>query len=60
MTETPLSKELRDFACLISIGKEFYSFGASEEKAPSPIDLKQVEGTVTRPVSHERHSRISV
>ncbi len=30
---------------LISIGKEFHSFGANEEKALSPIDLKRVKGT---------------
>ncbi len=42
-------------ACLISIGKEFHSFGANEEKALSPIDLKRVKGTVRRPVSDEGH-----
>lgn len=39
---------LRDLACLISIGKEFHSLGASEEKALSPISLKQVGRTVKR------------
>lgn len=39
----------RDFACVISIGKEFHSFGASEEKTQSPVDHKQVGRTVKRP-----------
>ncbi len=53
-------KVLIVLACLISIGKEFHSFGANEEKALSPIDLKRVKGTVRRPVSDERRSRVGV
>ncbi len=49
---------LRVLACLISIGKEFHSFGANEEKALSPINLKRVKGTVRRPVSDKRRSRV--
>lgn len=36
--------------CLPSIGKEFH-IGAIEEKALSPINRKQVKGTVKRLVS---------
>ncbi len=49
---------LRVLACLISIGKEFHSFGANEEKALSPINLKRVKGTVRRPVLDKRRSRV--
>lgn len=50
-----------DSVCLISEGRDFHSFGAIEEKALSPIDLRRVGRTVKAPpASEEQRSRVGM
>ncbi len=53
-------KTLKDSDCLISEGREFQSFGATEEKAQSPIERKRFRGIVKRPESEEQRLRLGV
>ncbi len=53
-------KTLKYSACLFSAEKEFLSFGATEEKAWSPIERKRVIGIVNKPESEERRLRLGV
>lgn len=49
-----MTKKKKKFNYLISIRRQFHSFGARDEKAPSPTDLSCVDGTVNNPTSEEQ------
>jgi len=48
------------FASLMTVGREFKSFGATEENAQSPLEQSRVLGTTKRPLWAERTLQRSV